>query len=645
MTNRLAGETSPYLAQHRDNPVHWWPWGPEALAEAKASKRPLLLSIGYSACHWCHVMAHESFENPEIAALMNKLFVNIKIDREERPDLDAIYQQALSHMGQHGGWPLTMFCTPDGMPFWGGTYFPPAARYGRPGFGEVLNAISDLWHKDGERVRANVQALMEALSDAPAGEGAKLSIDMLDKGAKAVLQAVDMEQGGLGGAPKFPQPGLFDYLWRSARRTGNPDLHRAVTLTLDRICQGGITDHLGGGFMRYSTDDIWLAPHFEKMLYDNAQLIELLSHVWQDTKNPLFKTRIEECIAWVSREMLAEGDAFAAALDADSEGHEGKFYTWTAPDILAILGPDLGRIFGQAYDVSVQGNWEGVSILNRSGPQPEGVEDQLAQARALLLSERDKRVRPGRDDKVLADWNGMMIAALARASWVFDRPDWLEMATRAYDVVTTKMALPGNRLAHSLCQGKAGKTGFIDDLAHMSRAALMLYQASGRQSYLDQALAWVEAAQTHHWDAKHGGYFQVAHDASDVVVRNRPSMDAAVPSGNGTMAQVLALLAQLTDKPAFADRAQAVVAAFMDRFNENFANMSALLTGFDLAMDPVLATLPRGRTDLLDVLRGQPLPNLIIRWHDEVVATLCRNSVCSAPVQNVGDFAALVEKI
>ncbi|MGE4279695.1 MAG: thioredoxin domain-containing protein [Magnetospirillum sp.] len=645
MTNRLAGETSPYLAQHRDNPVHWWPWGPEALAEAKASKRPLLLSIGYSACHWCHVMAHESFENPEIAALMNKLFVNIKIDREERPDLDAIYQQALSHMGQHGGWPLTMFCTPDGMPFWGGTYFPPAARYGRPGFGEVLNAISDLWHKDGERVRANVQALMEALSDAPAGEGAKLSIDMLDKGAKAVLQAVDMEQGGLGGAPKFPQPGLFDYLWRSARRTGNPDLHRAVTLTLDRICQGGITDHLGGGFMRYSTDDIWLAPHFEKMLYDNAQLIELLSHVWQDTKNPLFKTRIEECIAWVSREMLAEGDAFAAALDADSEGHEGKFYTWTAPDILAILGPDLGRIFGQAYDVSVQGNWEGVSILNRSGPQPEGVEDQLAQARALLLSERDKRVRPGRDDKVLADWNGMMIAALARASWVFDRPDWLEMATRAYDVVTTKMALPGNRLAHSLCQGKAGKTGLIDDLAHMSRAALMLYQASGQQSYLDQALAWVEAAQTHHWDAKHGGYFQVAHDASDVVVRNRPSMDAAVPSGNGTMAQVLALLAQLTDKPAFADRAQAVVAAFMDRFNENFANMSALLTGFDLAMDPVLATLPRGRTDLLDVLRGQSLPNLIIRWHDEVVATLCRNSVCSAPVQNVGDFAALVEKI
>lgn len=645
MTNRLAGETSPYLAQHRDNPVHWWPWGPEALAEAQSSKRPLLLSIGYSACHWCHVMAHESFENPEIAGLMNRLFVNVKIDREERPDLDSIYQQALSHMGQHGGWPLTMFCTPDGKPFWGGTYFPPAARYGRPGFPEVLQAISDLWLKDGERVRANVQALMEALSDAPTGEGATLTLDMLDKGAKAVLGAVDREQGGLGGAPKFPQPGLFDYLWRSAKRTGNTDLHRAVTLTLDRICQGGITDHLGGGFMRYSTDDIWLAPHFEKMLYDNAQLIELACHVWQDTQNPLFKTRIEECVAWVSREMLAEGGAFAAALDADSEGHEGKFYTWTAEEILAVLGPDLGRVFGQAYDVSVHGNWEGVNILNRSGPQPEGVEDQLAQARALLLAERDKRVRPGRDDKVLADWNGMMIAALSRAAWVFQRPDWLETASRAFAVVSTKMTLPDHRLAHSLCQGKASHTGFVDDLAHMARAALMLYQASGQQNYLDQAILWCEAANRHHWDSRHGGYFQAAHDATDVVVRNRLSMDAAVPSGNGTMVQVLALLAPLTDDNAYADRAQATVAAFMDRFNETFANMPALLTGFDLAADPVLATLPRGRDDLLACLRQASIPNLIIRWHDEAVATLCRHSVCSAPVGNAGDFAALLENI
>lgn len=644
MSNRLAGETSPYLLQHRDNPVHWWPWGDEALAEARTSNRPLLLSIGYSACHWCHVMAHESFENPEIAALMNCLFVNVKIDREERPDLDAIYQQALAHMGQHGGWPLTMFCTPDGKPFWGGTYFPPTQRYGRPGFPEVLKAISDLWLKDGERVKSNVEALLEALTERPGPEAPSLDLAMLDRGAKAVLGAVDMENGGLSGAPKFPQPGLFDYLWRSARRSGDPALERAVTLTLDRICQGGITDHLGGGFMRYSTDDIWLAPHFEKMLYDNAQLVELLTLVWQKTAAPLFQTRIEECIGWVAREMMAEDGAFAAALDADSEGHEGKFYTWKADEIVAILGPDLARTFGQAYDVSVQGNWEGVNILNRSGPQPEGVEEKLAQARALLLAERGKRVRPGRDDKVLADWNGMMISALALASLTFDRPDWLDMAKRAFAVVVGKMSLPDDRLAHSLCQGQASQVGFLDDLAHMARAAVMLYQASGEAAYLDQAKAWVAAADRHHWDSRRGGYFQTAHDAADVIVRTRPVVDAAVPSGNGAMVQVLAMLAQLTDTPALADRALAVVAAFMDRFNENFANMSALLAGFDLACAPVLATLPRGRRDLLDPLRRAALPNRIIRWHDEPVATLCRNSVCSAPVRSAEEFSALLEQ-
>lgn len=634
MTNRLAGETSPYLRQHQDNPVHWWPWGQAALAEAKASNRPLLLSIGYSACHWCHVMAHESFENAEIATLMNTLFVNVKIDREERPDLDTIYQQALSHMGQHGGWPLTMFCTPDGKPFWGGTYFPPAPRYGRPGFPEVLRSIDDLWQRDSERVHHNVDALLHALAEPKRGTALTLSLAMLDQGAKAVLKAVDLEQGGLSGAPKFPQPGLFDYLWRSALRTNDQALRQAVTLTLDRICQGGITDHLGGGFMRYSTDDIWLAPHFEKMLYDNAQLIELLTLVYQDTGNVLFKTRIEECITWVSREMLAEDGAFAAALDADSEGHEGKFYTWNAQDIAALLGPDLAKTFAQAYDISLQGNWEGVNILNRSGPQPLGVEDQLARGRALLLAQRDTRVRPGRDDKVLADWNGMMIAALANAGFVFERDDWLAMAERAFAVIAGKMALADDRLAHSLCQGQAGIVGFIDDLAHMARAAVMLYQSTGEPAYLAQAESWVAAADRHHWDQEFGGYFHVIHTATDVIVRTKPVIDAAVPSANGTMVQVLAMLAQITDKPAYADRAQATVAVFMDQFNEHFANMSALLTGFDLAAAPVLITLPRGHTDLLKPVRQAGIPNRIIRWSDDGVASVCRDSVCSAPVTN-----------
>ena len=628
MTNRLAGETSPYLRQHQDNPVHWWSWGAAALAEAKATNRPILLSIGYSACHWCHVMAHESFDNPEIAGLMNQLFVNVKIDREERPDLDSIYQQALAHMGQHGGWPLTMFCTSDGKPFWGGTYFPPTPRYGRPGFAEVLLAISDLWHQDRQRVIGNVDALLHALSE-PRGEAAPtLGLSMLDQGARAVLRAVDMEHGGLSGAPKFPQPGLFDFLWRAAKRGGDANLRRAVTLTLERICQGGITDHLGGGFMRYSTDEVWLAPHFEKMLYDNAQLIDLLTLVWQDTGTPLFKTRIEECVEWVSREMLAEDGAFAAAFDADSEGHEGKFYTWRAAEVAAILGPDLARPFGQAYDVSLHGNWEGVTILNRSGPQPEGVEEILAQARALLLAERDKRVRPGRDDKVLADWNGLMIAALANAGFVFARPDWTKMARRAFAVVIAKMTLPGDRLAHSLCLGRAASIGFVDDLAHMARAALVLYQTSGENAYLDWAEKWVAAADADHWDPDHGGYFQSAHDADDVIVRSRPVIDAAVPAANGIMAQVLAMLAVITDKPAYADRTQAVIAAFLDRFNEHFANMPALLAGFELSAAPVLITLPRGDQALFDAVRRAGLPNRIIRWHDEAVATVCRDWVC-----------------
>lgn len=643
MTNRLAGETSPYLRQHQDNPVHWWSWGDDALAEARSSGRPLLLSIGYSACHWCHVMAHESFENPEIAQLMNRLFVNVKIDREERPDLDAIYQQALHHMGQHGGWPLTMFCTPDGKPFWGGTYFPPAPRYGRPGFPEVLQAISDLWLRDRERVDHNVAALVDALAHDGGGDTSPLTLEMLDRGAKAILAHMDMEHGGLGGAPKFPQPGLFDYLWRAAKRTKDSGLHHAVTLTLDRICQGGITDHLGGGFMRYSTDEIWLAPHFEKMLYDNGQLVDLLTIVWQDTQNPLFQTRIEECIAWVSREMLAEGDAFAAALDADSEGHEGRFYTWAAQEIIDLLGPDSARIFAQAYDVSIQGNWEGVNILNRSKPQGHQHEDQLAQARVLLLAARAKRIRPGRDDKVLADWNGMMIAGLARAGFVFARADWLDKAERAFAVIADKMALADDRLAHSLCQGRASQVGFADDLAHMARAALALYQATGKADYLTWTETWVAAADRHHWDQAKGGYFQVAHMASDVIVRTKPVVDAAVPSANGTMVQVLALLAQITDKTAYADRAQAVVSLFMDQFNDHFANMSALLTGFDLAADPVLVTLPRGNEALIQVVRQAALPNLIIRWTDEAMATLCRNSVCSAPTGSPDDLRQMLK--
>ena len=369
-SNRLGHETSPYLLQHRDNPVHWQPWDEAALAQAARDGKPILLSIGYAACHWCHVMAHESFEDPAIAALMNELYVSIKVDREERPDLDAIYQAALGLLGEHGGWPLTMFLTPAGEPFWGGTYFPPTAHYGRPGFGDVLRAIHDIYRREPEKVSQNTAALSGALQDmASRPGGGEIGPALTDRVAQRLLAEVDPLHGGLGGAPKFPQTMALELLWRSYCRGGPATLRDAVLHTVERMCQGGIYDHLGGGFARYSTDERWLAPHFEKMLYDNALLLELLARLWQETREQLFARRAAETAGWVLRDMIAPEGGFASAWDADSEGEEGKFYVWSAAEIDALLGADA-EAFKAAYDVHPGGNWEGKTILNRSHLAP-----------------------------------------------------------------------------------------------------------------------------------------------------------------------------------------------------------------------------------------------------------------------------------
>jgi uncharacterized protein YyaL (SSP411 family) len=654
MPNRLAGETSPYLLQHRDNPVDWWPWGSPALAEARARGKPILLSVGYAACHWCHVMAHESFEDEAIAAQMNQGFINIKIDREERPDLDAIYQQALGMMGQSGGWPLTMFCTPDGDPFWGGTYFPPTPRWGRPSFPEVLRAVALSWEMSPDRVQENVTVLKQGLARNAQSPGpGSLSLDHLDRLARQVMKMVDLEHGGIAGAPKFPQPGLFDFLWRSALRTGDSALHRAVTLTLERISQGGIYDHLGGGYMRYSTDDVWLVPHFEKMLYDNAQLIALATLVWQETGEPLLRDRIEESIHWLLREMLAEGDAFAATLDADSEGHEGRFYVWQADQIDTLLDAETARWFRQAYDVSGRGNWEGSVILNRSGPQPEGAEDLLARARHILWQEREKRIRPGRDDKILADWNGLMIAALAEAAFVFDHAEWHHAARRAYDCIRTRMTLPDGRLAHSMRLGRVAEIGLLDDLAMMALAALSLFETTGDATFLDHAIGWAEAAQTHHWDSEGGGFFQSAAGALHLVVRPKPVHDAAMPSANGIMAQVLARLWLLTGERRWRDRAEATIDAFSGLASEHYPNMTALLAAFDLLTDSVQVVIVDGDNahGLERAVASVSLPNRVLlrcsgrdhlpthhpahgkhRVEGQAAAYVCRGRTCSAPV-------------
>ncbi len=394
--NRLSRESSPYLLQHADNPVHWQAWGPDALEQARRERKPIMLSVGYAACHWCHVMAHECFEDSSIAAVMNELYINIKVDREERPDLDTIYQSSLALLGQQGGWPLTMFLTPDGEPFWGGTYFPPTARFGRPGFPDVLRALADTYTREPDKVTKNVAALREALAKLAVNQrGEAIPNDAYDSIAARLAQEVDPVHGGLGGAPKFPQPSIFTLLWRGYRRTRDEALRKAVTTTLTAMCQGGIYDHLGGGFARYSVDGEWLVPHFEKMLYDNAQLISLLTLVWQHTREPLYETRVRETIAWLRREMISEGGGFAATLDADSEGEEGKFYVWSAGEITRLLS-DRSELFARAYDVTPGGNWEGKTILNQRQAGPIAADDaaMLSECRTILLEERDKRDSP-----------------------------------------------------------------------------------------------------------------------------------------------------------------------------------------------------------------------------------------------------------
>ena len=589
--NALADETSPYLLQHKDNPVAWQPWGTAVLEQAHSQDRPILLSIGYSACHWCHVMAHESFENEEIAALMNELFINVKVGREERPDLDTIYQMALALLGQQGGWPLTMFLTPDGQPFWGGTYFPPASRYGRPGFPDVLRGISETYHAQKDKVLENVKALSQAMADmAKPKEAGELSADVLDQAAASAVRMIDPIRGGTMGAPKFPQPSFFKFLWRAHLRTGSTPFGEAVTVTLSNICQGGIYDHLGGGFARYSTDDAWLAPHFEKMLYDNALLVELLSEVWLETGDPLYAARVRETIEWALREMRVTIDAdggapfaFASAFDADSEGEEGKFYVWTEVEIDALLGGEAAE-FKKVYDVAPGGNWEGHTILNRSsdlGLASEEVEGRLARCRETLFQARAKRVPPGKDDKALTDWNGMMISALVIAGTVFEEPAWTEAARAAFSFVLEHMFENG-RLGHSWRLGRLRHAAVVDDYAHLARAALLLFEATGDWAYLDHAEAWVATADSHYWDTDSGAYFLAADDTHDLITRTKTVFDNAVPSGNGVMVEVLARLFYVRGDGAYRDRAEQLVRAFAGQPPEHMANSPTLLNGYEL---------------------------------------------------------------
>ncbi len=667
--NRLGAETSPYLRQHKDNPVQWWPWSDEALQTAKAADRPILLSVGYSACHWCHVMAHESFENADVAAEMNRLFVNIKVDREERPDLDAIYQKALALLGEHGGWPLTMFLSPDGTPFWGGTYFPPQPAYGRPSFTEVLTQIDRIWREMRDDVGKQGASLVEAIGkhgQEQLRDG--LSLPLLQDAAVSLLEYIDKDYGGLKGAPKFPMPFVYDFLWRMAHRQERVELREVVIQTLEAICQGGIYDHVSGGFARYSTDSRWLVPHFEKMLYDNAQLVDLLTLVWRDTRAPLFAARVAETIAWLMREMIADNGAFAAALDADSEGEEGKFTVWTEAQIDELLGADAAA-FKAAYDVTPTGNWEGHVILNRSATPFDTVdEEDMAQLCDVLLQAREGRVRPGRDDKALADWNGLMIAALVRAGATFGQKSWIAAAARAFAAVRETMTWTDNdgreRLGHAWCDGRLQTTAMLDDYAHMANAALALFEVTGDQTYLGYARQWIETARALYWDEDSGGYFFTASDAETLIVRTKTANDSATPSGNGAMVFALARLFYVTGEADDRTRAGATVAALSVEALRAFPHGTTLLSGFALLEDAIQVVIV-GHPDsaetaaMLTAAHTAPAPNLIVARVDDgdtlapthpahgktrvggkTTAYICRGPVCDAPVTSAADLTA-----
>ena len=603
-------------------------------------------------------MAHESFEDPAVAALMNAHYVNIKVDREERPDIDQIYMTALHAMGEQGGWPLTMVLTPEGEPFWGGTYFPPTPRFGRPSFTQVLVALANAWETERERIGSTVASMTRALAaNAASRPGAAPSPAVLDDVRAWFLKGMDWQRGGMGRAPKFPNAPSFRFLWQEAFRTGDARAADAVDLLLTAMSQGGIYDHLGGGFARYATDENWLIPHFEKMLYDNALILDLLALVHAETGNALYAARARETVTWMRRDMREEG-AFAASEDADSEGVEGKFYVWTPDEIRDVLGEDTA-FFAQHYDLPEHGNWEERIILERKTPLGDGAtETRLAQCRELLFTRRATRIRPGRDDKILADWNALAIAALARASAVFNEPGWLTEATTVFDFIMEKMGNADGRIAHAYRAGKISASGLIEDQAAMIRAALALFEATGDSVRLAQALRTLAAAEQFFSDGA-GAFYMAAHDAADVRgPRSRNVTDGPTPSGIGLMAENYARLYTLTGDAKYRAKADAVLAAYGAR-PEMLAGSPVLLAAADLlenatcivvtgALTQAALAAPDPAGAVLQVTDSMALPPdhpAHGKTANQPSAFVCRGGTCALPVTTPEALRGLLRRI
>jgi len=667
MTNRLIHESSPYLRQHADNPVDWYPWGEEAFARARQENKPILLSVGYSACHWCHVMEHESFEDAGIAAVMNAHFVNIKVDREERPDVDHIYMNAVQMLTGRGGWPMTVFLTPEGKPFYGGTYFPPEDRHGMPGFRRLLQAIAQAYREKPDDVQQTVGQLMERLAalESPRGVSTAPGGEAVLEAAAQLARAYDPQYGGIGQAPKFPNSSVFDLFLRAAQRAHDPRYADMTLHTLRRMAQGGIYDQLGGGFHRYSVDERWLVPHFEKMLYDNAQLVPLYLAAHQVSGEAFFATIARQTLDYVLREMRHPSGGFYSTQDADSEGVEGKFFVWDEREVMDLLGDEIGSLACRYWDITAAGNFEHGNILHVTleieqlaklfGRPVDLVREQLDRARHVLFAAREQRVKPGLDTKVLTAWNGLMISAFAKAAELFDDAGYRQAALDAV-AFTERELQQGDRLRSTWKDGVAKLNGYLDDYAFLTAALLDVFEAVQDRRHLDAAVRLMDSTLAHFWDASAGGFFFTSDDHETLIVRSKPAFDGSIPSGNSMSALNLLRVFHYTGAAAYRDRADVILRLFGDSMRSQpfgFANLLAAvdysangpheITLVGVRQNPETTALlrrirstyvPNRTLMLLDPRDPSPRPPLLEgkgQVENKPTVYVCRDRTCSPP--------------
>jgi uncharacterized protein len=689
MPNRLAHESSPYLLQHKDNPVDWYPWGDEAIQKARREEKPIFLSIGYSACHWCHVMEHESFENEGIARVLNENFVSIKVDREERPDLDQIYMNAVQMLTGHGGWPMSVFLTPELKPFYGGTYWPPQSARGMPGFDQILTAVIDAWKNRREHAVDAAEQLtteLQKVGQFGGGTAESLKMELIDAAVSYLRRSFDGTYGGFGQAPKFPHPMDLQLLLRAAKRNGQTGPIDMVRLTLDRMAAGGIYDHLGGGFARYSVDARWLVPHFEKMLYDNALLAGAYLDAYLVTGEANYARIVRDTLNYVIRDMTDPAGGFYSTEDADSEGHEGLFYTWTPDEIEAVLGEVRGATFGRVYDVSDVGNFEGRNILNLPKTleqnaailkrEAEELAAELADSRQKLFAAREKRVRPGRDDKVIVAWNGLMIDAMARAGAALNEPEYVTAAGKAARFILDSVRREDGRLLRTWRAGKAKLDAYLDDYTSLAGALVTLYEADFDERWIDNAVQLLDIVLEKFADRESGGFFYTATDHEQLITRTKELTDSSTPSGNSLAANALLRLGTLLGRADYVDAGEKTLAVAVPILERAPTAAGQMLVALDRYLGPahelvLVGELTKQPTrDAIDSLHQRYLPRSVFAVRDskpvasaprsaqldaifmgksssdgQPVLYVCQNFACQAPAAGLAAINSQLDKL